>query len=1778
MRQKAQISYITMPPKPKIPQGLGSKSWSGPRWRQRSSLNKSCPVFPSRCPFGGACHTCPVRVQTKPRINRPVDNYEEESDHDSIQPKLILGEANDQYEQDADRLADQVMGNGKVHDPANAMISPCSQDALRCQSRMDEEEREEEKREEEEEDLVQAKQLPGQTMEVTPSLNYAIALSQRSGGMPLSFSEKGFFEHRFGHTFDQVRVHADVNAANAAHMFRAQAFTHGQHIFFGSGYYQPHTRAGRWLLAHELAHTIQQQSPDGNAIRCRTTAATVPFAVEESSMATATIETSEVETMLSSSDHPAPSEESPVPLSRRAARQRRIYESAPSEPRRPAEVSTAESPAGQHVPAPTESTAISGLGEGAPEIAVDISNSAKLLLSLSTIPPSSFGHAMTEANQTAIEIQTRERSDLDSSMPEIKSPTGMPRIAEPPQREETVLVEGTAPEPESSGVWEELPPEIQYEESRETIPVTRPRINISEPAKEENDNWWNWLTGAVNRLLGRLPAHDPGLNTSAGPRPHVDLTGEADPTRNQRIQQASDEEVALRRTKADQAATPTPQSQQPIQENNQETVTDIGVPLYMQRTVAFYGGSPPPVQRKPELTIGAMNDIYEKEADEVADKVMRMPASSVAQPFDEEQEELTQQPASIQTKSITPLYIQPMYMQQKYIQRMCTACEEELQQPASANVATPSVQRKHNGEHSLSSDHHVAKLIQSPTGGSALPDHVKSRVGSVLGSDLNHVRIHDDTRSNDAAHAINAKAFTHQNHIYLEQGQSANDVSLMAHEATHVVQQTSGGTGAVALQRSPGDDEGGFWSSVGESISSTGETLLGYGRAGVTAVGEGISSAVETGSEVVSNVTGMTRDAIIGILEERAPGALAFFRGLRNFINEGITGGFDSIFSGVAESYQEGGIGCALEYIFVDLAGGALSGIGNFIAGSCAALGDAANWLLDIGRRLGAETITAVTAGATAVANFLNGLWDRYGAPAAEAIRGFISGIWDSITETISEWWDRLEPLRTAAREVWDWLTGTIMEGMQSLDALLTHVFEWAVAKWDELKEQLRPFMGYVKALAVALLLMSPLGPFIAAGAAAYGLYRLIQYLWEIWGQPLVAEIRQVVVEEILPRVMSGITFLEEKLEEAKQWLLGVADDLVNLGAQLLEAIGVLPVLRLAQRAILWINNKLQQFGERVRAALEQFATSVHQLLQRAYEFFRPVLEFLQQTLLIVLFGPWAILDDGVWETVNRVANFAMTVPCICELAGLMQVPAILDMAAQFRTMMKSAWQVIQNPEPIWDAFHDAIEPMVSAVPGAAATILAGAIYPTEPEHRRGVEAYLLPAIEHLQEHWWDELKHIGWTLLWPWDEVAERFPMLLQHGWDAITNLFNLEIGAAIDSFLLVMQDVNSVLGAVWGWFAIAAVLIGGVLGALGVEFTAGASIGAGMAAGWALAEDVGIGLLVAMGATEMAIIGKSMFDIRFTNETIEDERQRLEANGRDYQAIANSTFTIAVLTALVLLGELAGRLASSIWSKISGRLPSFEALEEFLNRPRGCTRETAPGEGIETRPGRPGETQIGDEQAARRMETGAKSGVEPTPESIRTGTVRMEQHPNYHAVISEIENLGFRMRTTSKAPHVSVWEIVSPDGVRLRVEKTVHVQEGMRFLDLEHELGHVYQLTERFGGEVRPTERFIEMPDGSLSEVKNPPTSEVLTKWQDTITEYHNRLDEFIRLSERGASRELLVEHAEGVARWRAEYWNEALKRGREASRLQWAKDHFPDIRALVRRYNELGGSALE
>lgn len=175
-----------------------------------------------------------------------------------IQPKLTVSEPDDKYEREAERVADAVMRMPEAETRSVDTQEEVPSDRIqrmcpRCQRRhrqgkpLNCSECEQELRRKPEADSIP----------VAEGVEKAAAVASEPG-RPLSEGVKSFFENRIGESFGDVRVHTGEKADLAARSINAQAFTIGSDVVFRKGEYEPGTRQGRRLLAHELAHVVQQ--------------------------------------------------------------------------------------------------------------------------------------------------------------------------------------------------------------------------------------------------------------------------------------------------------------------------------------------------------------------------------------------------------------------------------------------------------------------------------------------------------------------------------------------------------------------------------------------------------------------------------------------------------------------------------------------------------------------------------------------------------------------------------------------------------------------------------------------------------------------------------------------------------------------------------------------------------------------------------------------------------------------------------------------------------------------------------------------------------------------------------------------------------------------------------------------------------------------------------------------------------------------------------------------------------------------------------------------------------------------------------------------------------------------------------------------------------------------------------------------------------------------------------------------------------------------------------
>lgn len=189
----------------------------------------------------------------------------------TVQPKLTVSAADDPYEREADATADKVMRMTN-HEAVHAAPAPLviQKKCAACEA-----EEKLHRKENDEDRAIQLKPIAPIQRKCAaceaeehvhrhaagtgvPAVTPAVQQTLQSAGQPMDNGTRSFMEQRFGYDFGQVQIHNDSLAHQSSADISAHAFTHGSHIVFGAGQYQPHTSSGRQLLAHELTHVVQQ--------------------------------------------------------------------------------------------------------------------------------------------------------------------------------------------------------------------------------------------------------------------------------------------------------------------------------------------------------------------------------------------------------------------------------------------------------------------------------------------------------------------------------------------------------------------------------------------------------------------------------------------------------------------------------------------------------------------------------------------------------------------------------------------------------------------------------------------------------------------------------------------------------------------------------------------------------------------------------------------------------------------------------------------------------------------------------------------------------------------------------------------------------------------------------------------------------------------------------------------------------------------------------------------------------------------------------------------------------------------------------------------------------------------------------------------------------------------------------------------------------------------------------------------------------------------------------
>ena len=175
-----------------------------------------------------------------------------------FQAKLSVNEPGDKYEREADVVANEVV-NQSAKRPVIQQKADPSEKKKKKEVLKKEDPAIEEKKKKKNITPVQAKQ-EASTAVTSPQVSSRIE-NPAGKGNPLPQRTLKEMNSSFGTDFSGVKIHQDNEAHTLNQELHAQAFTHGNDIYFNKGKYDPANNEGKFLLAHELTHVIQQEGP-----------------------------------------------------------------------------------------------------------------------------------------------------------------------------------------------------------------------------------------------------------------------------------------------------------------------------------------------------------------------------------------------------------------------------------------------------------------------------------------------------------------------------------------------------------------------------------------------------------------------------------------------------------------------------------------------------------------------------------------------------------------------------------------------------------------------------------------------------------------------------------------------------------------------------------------------------------------------------------------------------------------------------------------------------------------------------------------------------------------------------------------------------------------------------------------------------------------------------------------------------------------------------------------------------------------------------------------------------------------------------------------------------------------------------------------------------------------------------------------------------------------------------------------------------------------------------
>jgi phage-related protein len=650
----------------------------------------------------------------------------------------------------------------------------------------------------------------------------------------------------------------------------------------------------------------------------------------------------------------------------------------------------------------------------------------------------------------------------------------------------------------------------------------------------------------------------------------------------------------------------------------------------------------------------------------------------------------------------------------------------------------------------------LAQAIRAPGPGQPLPPPVHAALTASLGVDVSPVRVHTDPGAAAAAAAVPARAFAYGPDVFLAQGERATDVTLMAHEVAHVVQQQ----GQPTVQ----------------AYSAAGGSFEGEANRTAAAVAQGEPAAVggRTGGPQVQGQFGeWVEDKIWGLLERYAPVLVPIIRqGFFNWLTEKITSAVESMLDTLMKPVRAvTGIFDSLSSHFTNLVQWVREAAQKIARGDCSSITEAAEKIQDVITGLAAPVIDRVKEWAEKVKGFFVDMWEKVGAPIWEFLKGVGGAIWDTIKDIANWIWEKTKPVRDWIGRAWKWIKDKlgIGEGPEGQNGILQWVQDKAGEAWKWVKAKIEPYKKQILIVAGVIIALTA-GPIIAVAAAAGGIVFGIRWISQhLRTRGSVVDQRGALERDVIPRFMGAINGLTDKLSEIAASLTEKFGAIVGgLGKLVGQLAG--SILAFLVGLVNWVVEKFKALLQWATEKVKGIADWIKQALERLKAFLQPLLDFVR----------WigSVIAD-IWNLVSGFVKriWAKIPACIKDPVVDFLINQILKRIPIFSklTQVKDIWDKLKNGAMTviraifvkWD-----LKAAVYAVFDLVLTIL-------------DIPKQLVLSIYAKARNAWDEIVKdpLGFlknTLAALWQGFKQFFGNIFTHLWNGVISWFKGVLGAA--------------------------------------------------------------------------------------------------------------------------------------------------------------------------------------------------------------------------------------------------------------------------------------------------------------------------------------------------------------------------------------------------------------